>query len=324
VAAHLGTHHTQLVVTADDALDVVPQLADIYDEPFADSSQIPTFLVSKLTRRQVTVALSGDGGDELFAGYNRYLFAERLAGALTRLPKGLRRAGAAALQAIPSGAVDRIVGLAPRGLLPAQLGDKLRKVAEILPLDPKEIYLRLVSPGGDPAGLVAGTTERPIAWLSDDFDGDLVARMQAIDTATYLPNDILQKVDRAAMAVALEVRPPLLDHRVLQFAAALPRGLCIRHNETKWILRQVLDRYVPRCLVERPKMGFGIPLNAWLRGPLREWAGDLLHSTAFGGGIIDARCAQKMWTEHHSGRRNWAYPLWNVLIFESWRQRWAS
>jgi asparagine synthase (glutamine-hydrolysing) len=327
VARHLGTQHTELIMTAADALAVVPRLPEIYDEPFADSSQIPTYLISKLTREHVTVALSGDGGDELFAGYNRYLFAETLAARLLRWPVAVRRAAAALLDAVPEGAVDALARLAPTGLLPAQPADKLKKVAEILPRDARGIYLRLVSQYSDPAALARGAAEHPLDWEKyGDMDdvADLLERMQLIDTATYLPDDILQKVDRASMAFALEVRPPLLDHRLVEFSCRLPRRLRIRGGETKWLLRRVLDRYVPRDLVERPKMGFGIPLADWLRGPLRAWADELLDPTRLGGGFIDADAVAKLWREHLSGRRNWAYALWNVLMFEAWRRRWAA
>jgi asparagine synthase (glutamine-hydrolysing) len=327
VARHLGTQHTELIVTAADALAVVPRLPEIYDEPFADSSQIPTYLISKLTRQHVTVALSGDGGDELFAGYNRYFFAETLAARLQRWPTSVRRAAAALIDAVPEGAVETLARFVPRGWAPAQPADKLKKFAEILPLDARGIYLRLVSQCSDPSVLARGNVEYPLKWrkygdLNDS--ATLLERMQLIDTATYLPDDILQKVDRASMAFALEVRPPLLDHRLVEFAFRLPRRLRIRQGETKWLLRRVLDRYVPRDMVERPKMGFGVPLADWLRGPLRDWADDLLNPARLGGEFIDADAAGKLWREHLSGRRNWAYALWTVLMFEAWRRRWAK
>ncbi|MEA2991372.1 MAG: hypothetical protein QOD40_292 [Alphaproteobacteria bacterium] len=327
VARHLGTEHEELVITAADALAVVPRIPDVYDEPFADSSQIPTYLISKLTRARVTVALSGDGGDELFAGYNRYAFAEKLASRLWYLPLPMRRAAAAMLKAVPDRAVEALARFAPRGLLPAQPADKMQKLAEILSCDPQGIYLRLVSQYSDPAALARGNAEHTLNWerygdLSDV--SRLIERMQLIDTATYLPDDILQKVDRASMAFALEVRPPLLDHRVVEFAFRLPRRLRVRDGETKWLLRRVLDRYVPRHLVERPKMGFGVPLADWLRGPLRNWGEDLLDPARLGGGFVDVAAARRLWDEHLSGRRNWAYALWNVLMFEAWRRRWAT
>jgi asparagine synthase (glutamine-hydrolysing) len=326
VARHLGTDHTELKIGGDDALGVVPQLPDMYDEPFADSSQIPTYLVSKLTRRHVTVALSGDGGDELFAGYNRYVFAERLWGSLRHMPVGVRRAAAVTLNSIPAGLVDGLSHVVPRKLRPPQFSDKLKKFADILPNDADGIYLRLVSQCPNPAVLVHGATEHPLfaGYRNPQGTDALLERMQLIDTATYLPDDILQKVDRASMAVSLEARPPLLDHRVVEFAWRLPRRFRIRDGQTKWLLRRVLDRYVPRSLVERPKMGFGVPLADWLRGPLRDWAEDLLQPSRLGGGLLDVAAARRLWTEHLSGRRNWSYAVWTLLMFEAWRRRWAA
>jgi asparagine synthase (glutamine-hydrolysing) len=326
VARHLGTEHTELKIGGAEALAVVPRLADIYDEPFADSSQIPTYLVSKLTRQHVTVALSGDGGDELFAGYNRYIFAERLWGSLSRLPLGLRRAAASALNAVPGTLIDRMSHIIPRRMRPLQASDKLKKLAGILPSDAEGIYLRLVSQCPDPAALVLGGSEHPLFPEYRNLQGldGFLERMQLIDAATYLPDDILQKVDRASMAVSLEARPPFLDHRVVEFSWKLPRRLRIRGRESKWLLRRVLDRYVPRALVERPKMGFGVPLADWLRGPLRDWAEDILEPSRFGGGQLDVAAARRLWTEHLDHRRNWSYALWTLLMFESWRRRWAA
>src|SRR5215210_118330 len=326
VARYLGTEHTELRIGGAEALAVVPRLAEIYDEPFADSSQIPTYLVSKLTRQHVTVALSGDGGDELFAGYNRYLFAERLWGSLSRLPLGLRRAAAAALNAVPGALLDGMSHIIPRRMRPPQPSDKLKKLAGILPCDAEGIYLRLVSQCPDPAALVRGGSEHPLfpEFRNLHTHDGLLERMQLIDTATYLPDDILQKLDRASMAVSLEARPPFLDHRVVEFAWRLPRRFRIRGGETKWLLRRVLNRYVPRALVERSKMGFGVPLAEWLRGPLRDWAEGLLEPSCFGGGQLDVAAVRRLWTEHLDQRRNWSYALWTLLMFEAWRRRWAA
>ncbi len=327
VARHLGTQHTELVVTAADALGVVPQLADMYDEPFADSSQIPTHLVSKLTREHVTVALSGDGGDELFGGYNRYYLAETMSQNLARVPLGMRRAAAGILNAVPMGWIDGLASLAPRGMLPSQTADKVRKFASVMTLDQESVYRRLVSQCEDPAILAPMADEHPLTPWSMGAIGALptfLDRMQLLDTMTYLPDDILQKVDRASMAVALEARPPLLDHRVVEFAWRLPRRFKIRGGETKWLLRRLTERMVPRQLLDRPKMGFGIPLADWLRGPLREWAEDLLDPQQLGAGFIDVIAARRLWADHLTGRRNWAYALWTILMFEAWRRRWAS
>jgi asparagine synthase (glutamine-hydrolysing) len=325
VAEHLKTEHSELTVTNTDALNVVPHLADMYDEPFADSSQIPTHLISKMTRAYVTVALSGDGGDELFAGYNRYNLGHGVLGMACRAPAGLRRVCASILNSIPDDVVEGLARLAPPGLLPPQPADKLKKLASVLPLDREAIYMRLVSQNPDPAALTFGVEGHPLGMTCQWEAGHdrFVEQMQLFDTATYLPDDILQKVDRASMAVSLEVRPPLLDHRVVAFAWRLPRRMRIRGGETKWLLRRVLDRYVPRELVSRPKMGFAIPLASWLRGPLRPWAEDLLDPSRLGGGLLDVAGVRKLWAEHVGGRRNWAYALWAILMYEAWRRRWA-
>ena len=326
VAKHLKTEHSELTVTDADALNVVPQLADMYDEPFANSSQIPTYLISKMTRAYVTVALSGDGGDELFAGYNRYNLGREILGMACRAPVGLRRACASMLNSIPDDVVEALARMAPPGLMPPQPSDKLKKLASVLPLNREEMYMRLVSQNPDPAALVFGVKEHPVdmAFQGQTGRDRFVEQMQLFDTATYLPDDILQKVDRASMAVSLEVRPPLLDHRVVAFALRLPRRMRMRGGETKWLLRRVLDRYIPSELVSRPKMGFGIPLASWLRGPLRPWAEDLLDPSRLGGGLLDVAAVRRLWAEHIRGRRNWAYALWTILMYEGWRRRWAA
>ena len=279
VARHLGTDHTELTVTAKQALDVIPQLPDMYDEPFADSSQIPTHLVSAMTRRHVTVALSGDGGDELFGGYNRYQLSTGFWRSLSLLPRPLRRAIAATLTAVPADRWSQVLSALPAGMQPRQVGDKLHKLATVLCADDDSaLYRRLVT-HWEPAQIVPGAAEpKSILWdaqIERDFPGPL-ERMQFLDLVTYLPDDILTKVDRASMAVALEARVPLLDHRVVEFAWRIPRRTLIRNGVSKWPLRQVLYRHVPRDSIERPKTGFSIPLGEWLRGPLREWAETLL------------------------------------------------
>jgi asparagine synthase (glutamine-hydrolysing) len=297
----------------------------MYDEPFADSSQIPTHVISRMTRASVTVALSGDGGDELFAGYNRYTLGAGHLARLTQLPMPLRRAASALFHAVPRSAAEFAARFAPPSLRFADPADKLKKLADILRLNGDAVYLRLISQCPDPAGLTHGLREHDIVMPRQDGTGRdcMIERMQLFDAATYLPDDILQKVDRASMAVSLEVRPPLLDHRVVEFAWSLPRHMRLRDGETKWLLRRVLDRYVPRKLIERPKMGFSVPLAAWLRGPLRDWAEDLLDPQTLGGGFIDASAARILWVEHIRGRRNWAYAIWTILMFEAWRRRWA-
>jgi asparagine synthase (glutamine-hydrolysing) len=323
VARHLGADHEELIVTAAEALAIIPRLPDMYDEPFADSSQIPTSLVSTLTRRRVTVALSGDGGDELFGGYDRYAFAEKI----LRLPSAARGTVAAVINAIPDGALDVLANLLPGRIRPAQPADKLRKLAELLPYDPHHLYLRLVSHCSQPVTLANNAPEQPLGWERYEAisaSGHLLEWMQVLDAVTYLPNDILQKVDRASMACGLEVRPPLLDHRVVAFAFALPRRFRVRNGERKWLLRRVLERYVPRSMFDRPKMGFGVPLADWLHGPLREWAEDLLEPSRLGGGYVNVAAARGMWADHITGKRNRANALWTVLMFEAWRRRWAT
>ena len=324
VAQHLGTEHTELYVSADQARAVIPELPKIYDEPFADSSQIPTLLVSRMTRDHVTVALSGDGGDELFAGYNRYLQGAQIAKAIGLLPQAMRKIAARALMAFPPAAWDQLFGLVPENRRPRLAGDKVHKLAGVLGEDDVGFYRELISQWDGAWSLVRGAARGN--EILDDRDlrrrfGDNVEWMQYLDTLTYLPDDILTKVDRASMAVSLEARVPMLDHRVVEFAWRLPKRFKIREGKGKWLLRQVLSRYVPMSLVERPKMGFGVPIDTWLRGPLKGWADDLLEPGAMErAGWLDPGPVQQKWREHLSGRRNWQYFLWNVLMFEAWRR----
>jgi asparagine synthase (glutamine-hydrolysing) len=328
VAAHLGTDHTEFYVEPRHALDVIPHLADWFDEPFADPSQIPTYLVSELTRKHVTVALSGDGGDELFAGYNRYVWAERLARAVNLVPRPLRGASAAALRALAPQTWNRLFGFVPAAWRPALPGDKLHKITTLLDNpQPDAIYRRLVSQWERPEDVAAaGREPRGPMWdptIAHDFP-DLVPRMQLLDMITYLPDDILTKVDRATMAVGLEGRVPLLDHRVVAYSWSLPLEFKLRGGRSKWLLRQVLDRYVPRSLIDRPKMGFGVPIDAWLRGPLREWAESLLAPARLASdGFVRVEPVRRAWREHLEGSRNWQYPLWTVLMLQAWRARWV-
>jgi asparagine synthase (glutamine-hydrolysing) len=328
VAAHLGTDHTEFYVEPRHALDVIPHLADWFDEPFADPSQIPTYLVSELTRKHVTVALSGDGGDELFAGYNRYVWAERLARAVNLVPRPLRGASATALRALAPQTWNRLFAFVPASWRPALPGDKLHKITTLLDNpQPDAIYRRLVSQWERPDEIAAaGQEPRGPLWdpsIAQDFP-DLVPRMQFLDMITYLPDDILTKVDRATMAVGLEGRVPLLDHRVVAYSWSLPLEFKLRGGRSKWLLRQVLDRYVPRPLIDRPKMGFGVPIDAWLRGPLREWAESLLTPARLASdGFVRVEPVRRAWQEHLEGSRNWQYPLWTVLMLQAWRARWA-
>ena len=325
VAAHLKTDHTEFEVTARETLDVIAHLADIYDEPFADSSQIPTFLVAKLARQHVSVALSGDGGDELFAGYNRYHLGETLRRRMALLPRSVRGALGRGLKATRPETLDRLGGFIPARLRPPYLGDKLHKFAGVMALDESGVYRQLTSQWPQPEGVVIGGRER--MWPQPDprleaLLPNAVERMQYHDTLGYLPGDILTKVDRASMAVSLEVRAPLLDHRVAALAWSLPMALKIRNGDAKWILRQVLYRHVPPALVDRPKAGFGIPVGAWLRAELRDWAEDLLDEPSLrAAGIFNPAPIRKLWSQHLAGVRNNHAPLWTILMFEAWRRR---
>lgn len=326
VAAHLGTEHTELYVTPADALAVIPHLPQIFDEPFADPSQIPTYLVAKLTRQHVTVALSGDGGDELFAGYTRYFWSDRIWGLARRVARPVRRGLAHLIQAVPPRAWDRNLAalgqLVPGHVRRNQPGDKVHKLAGLCSSgDDLALYQALLACWkedpvlGAKSGVAARLDDRG-TWRSLP---DYVQRMMCLDTLTYLPDDILVKVDRAAMAVSLETRVPLLDHRVVEFAWRTPLAMKVREGHGKWLLRQVLYRYVPQELVGRPKMGFSIPLGSWLKGPLRDWAESLLDERrVHDEGFFDPAMVRRTWQEHLSGVRNWQYALWNVLMFQAW------
>jgi asparagine synthase (glutamine-hydrolysing) len=330
VAAHLGTDHTELYVAPAEAQAVIPRLPEIWDEPFGDSSQIPTFLVSELARRQVTVALSGDGGDEMFGGYNRYFVATRLWSLLGRVPARLRREAARGIRTLPPSFWGGLIGTAQQLLPPsrrvAHAGDRMHKLADTLAVrSGGEMYRRLVSHWQDPDALVVGGHEPEPAWGERAFGalpGGLLERMMYLDARTYLPDDIMVKVDRATMAVSLESRAPFLDHRVAELAWRLPARVKVRDGLGKWILRQVLYRHVPPALVDRPKMGFGVPIDSWLRGPLREWAADLLSPDRLAReGFLRAEPVERQWREHLSGERNWQYPLWDVLMFQAWLEQ---
>ncbi|HET8655871.1 MAG TPA: asparagine synthase (glutamine-hydrolyzing) [Longimicrobiaceae bacterium] len=326
VARHLGTDHTGLYVTAEDALAVIPHLASIYDEPFSDSSQIPTFLVSRLARRDVAVSLSGDGGDELFGGYNRHVWGKRVWNVIRHVPASLRESVGRYVESTPPAAWDRgytaVERLLPRRFRQQMFGYKVHKLANLVSSrSPADLYNRTASHWQQPSAVVMGVPgePKPLSFGGVGDSWDFTEQMMYRDLITYLPDDILTKLDRASMAVSLEARVPLLDHRVVEFAWRVPLHMKIRGGQSKWLLRQVLYRYVPRALIDRPKAGFGIPLGEWLRGPLREWAESLLAERRLKDeGFFHPRLIRERWAQHLSGRSSWQYHLWDVLMFQAW------
>jgi len=332
VASHLGTEHTELTLTPQDLLDVVPRLPAMYDEPFSDSSQVPTSLVAALARQHVTVSLSGDGGDELFGGYARYGLGERLWGKVGRVPRPVRRAAGRAIGLVSASAWDRVVapfGAAmPAGFRGRVTGDRVRKAADLLTRDTfEELYRDLVSHWRQPEQVVRGGPEPPTAltdparWLTRAAP---LSRMMYLDSVSYLPDDILVKVDRAAMAVSLESRAPLLDHRVFELAWRMPASLRSMVGGGKPALKRLLAQHVPPVLTDRPKMGFGVPIQAWLRGPLREWGESLLDERRLRAeGLFSPEAVRRKWEEHQAGQGEWHYLLWDVLMFQAWRDGWA-
>jgi asparagine synthase (glutamine-hydrolysing) len=321
VARHLGVEHTDLYVTPRQALDVIPQIPEIWDEPFSDSSQIPTYILSGLARRKVTVALSGDGGDELFGGYSRYGQTQRLWRKVRLVPAAIRLLLARAIRSFDLGWWDVLAGYLPKRLAGAIHRDRLLTVSSLITAGSGgEFYSRIVTHWKDPSNVVLRARDPGVGRSSSRMD--LLSLMMLQDGLDYLPNDILTKVDRAAMAVSLETRMPILDHRVVEFSWRIPRPLLTHDGKGKWPLRQVLYRYVPRALVDRPKMGFGVPIDSWLRGPLRDWGEELLSEERLNReGFFDPRPIRRKWLEHQSGRRDWHYYLWDVLMFQAW---WAS
>lgn len=327
VAKHLGTEHTELYIQASDALNVIPKLPDIYSEPFSDSSQIPTFLVSKLASQHVKVALSGDGGDELFGGYNRYLMAQNIWEKSRKMPKPARKIISNLLLTVPPNKWDDIFNLIspalPKPLRIRTAGDKAHKLAKVLGLDNNyEYYRALISHWQQPNEIVINGYEP--TTLSSNYDewpdtDSFEHKMMAIDAQTYMTDDILVKVDRAAMANSLETRVPFLNHHIVELAWMMPLEYKIRNGEGKWLLKQVLYRHIPQELIERPKMGFGIPLHEWLRSSLRDWAEDLLDENVLKEqGYFHPAPIRKLWQEHLSGKYNHQHHLWDVLMFQAW------
>ena len=326
VAKHLGTEHTELYVTAQQAMDVIPRLPSLYDEPFSDSSQIPTYLVSHLAKQHVTVALSGDAGDELFCGYNRYIMTQKFWKHMSLLPIPVRHLVANLIQSIKPdnwNKLSRLIPL-PHTNRPINIGDKLHKGAKVLNAESiHELYEHFTSHWTQKDQVVLNTHHTHLNVAKDNEHHSMklneIEFMMALDTISYLPDDILTKVDRAAMGNSLETRVPFLDHRVIEFAWQLPLVLKLHKGQSKWPLRQVLYRHVPKELIERPKMGFGVPIDDWLRGSLKDWAENLLDETRLKDeGFFNPAPIRKKWQEHLSGQHNWQYHLWDVLMFQAW------
>jgi asparagine synthase (glutamine-hydrolysing) len=325
VARHLGTDHTELYLSPTEAMEVIPTLPEMYDEPFADPSQIPTHLISRLARRHVTVALSGDGGDELFGGYNRYSAVPRIWNRIRRVPRSWRSAAANALTRLSPRTLQllthRFDRLLPRGTVQMRLDEKIGKLAGLLRSeDLPDVYRALVSVWPSPSGLALGGVEHipALETAAPHFD-NVTARMMYLDLVTYLPDDILVKVDRAAMRVGLETRVPFLDHRVVEFAWRIPTETHLNGGLGKQVVRCLLSRYVPRSLIERPKMGFGVPVGEWIRGPLRNWAEDLLDESRLASdGFFAPRPIRETWREHLLGTADRTDQLWGILMFQSW------
>ncbi len=324
VARHLQTEHTELYVTPDAAMAVIPRLPHLYDEPFADSSQIPTFLVSQLAAQHVTVSLSGDGGDELFAGYEWYRTTQNIWNKIGPIPAPLKKATAAALSSLSPARWDQLLSAVPGKLKGRATGDRLHKLAHVIhsASSPESIYENLIAKWNGDETLVLGTTGcHPALPPQHDLStaSNPIERLTHLDLLTYLPDNILCKVDRASMGVSLESRAPLLDHRIVEFALRTPLSQKIRENKTKWLLQQVLHKYVPQNLIDRPKMGFCVPIDTWLRTGLKDWASDLLNPKRLENeGFLASPPIQKKWTEHQSATRNWQHHLWHVLMFQSW------
>lgn len=323
VAKHLGTEHTELYVSPEDAMAVIPRLATIWDEPFSDSSQIPTLLVSELARKHVTVCLSGDGGDELFCGYSRYPQGYKIWNTLQQVPNPIRQAVGSLMQVFPGAPIEYLLSFLPKRFQIPHFADRLPKLGQLVKeKSGASYYQRSVSHWKEPGNLVLGGIEPQTLFnRSEQFPKvrDFREQMMYLDSMTYLPDDILTKVDRASMAVSLEARVPLLDHRIVEFAWKVPMSMKYRDGQGKWLLREVLYKYVPKALMERPKMGFGVPIELWLQGPLRDWAEALLDEKRLRDeGIFDPAPIRKMWEEHVSGKRRWHYYLWDVLMFQAW------
>lgn len=322
MAKHLGTDHTELYLPVHSAAEIIPLLPDLYDEPFADSSQIPTYLVSKLARQHVTVSLSGDGGDELFAGYNRYYYMKNISRLFLKIPPFVRQGLSKGIELLSEEKWTNLAHFIPSAFRPRFVGQKAHKLAHILKaVSEEEIYKILVSQAYCPQKYVTSSLQKnPWQGLLDQSAfHSFIEYMQYVDTKTYLPGDILTKVDRASMGISLEARVPLLDHRVVEFAARLPLSFKIRDGKTKWPLRQILNKYVPESLYDRPKTGFGIPIHAWLRGSLRGWGEALLSESSLKmSSLLNVKEIRSLWQGYQTGNNEEVYALWTLLMFQAW------
>jgi asparagine synthase (glutamine-hydrolysing) len=326
IAKHLGTNHTELYVSPKAAMEVIPKISTIYDEPFSDSSQIPTFLVSQLTKQHVKVAISGDGGDELFCGYNRYKMSEKFSSIFRFMPFSLRKTLASTIQSISPHNLDKISRFIPILDQPTNFGDKIHKGADVLNTKNfSDIYYTLCSHWKNPTEIVLNSKEP--GTLLTKFKPNInylntQQQMMALDFLTYLPDDILVKVDRAAMASSLETRVPFLDHNLIEYVFKIPHSLKFRNGHGKWILKKILNQYVPKSLTQRPKVGFEIPLGSWLRGPLRDWAENLLNEKRLNQeNFFNTKLVRDKWSEHINGKKNWHHHLWDILMFQAWLEK---
>jgi asparagine synthase (glutamine-hydrolysing) len=326
IAKHLGTNHTELYVSPKTAMEVIPKISTIYDEPFSDSSQIPTFLVSQLTKQHVKVAISGDGGDELFCGYNRYKMSEKFSSLFRFMPFNLRKTIASTIQSISPHNLNKISKFIPILDQQTNFGDKIHKGADVLNTKNfSNIYYTLCSHWKDPTKIVLNSKE-PGTLLTKFKPNlnylDTQEQMMALDFLTYLPDDILVKLDRAAMASSLETRVPFLDHNLIEYVFKIPHSLKFRNGHGKWILKKILNQYVPKNLTARPKMGFEIPLGSWLRGPLRDWAENLLNEKRLNQeNFFNTKLVRDKWLEHLNGKKNWHHHLWDILMFQAWLEK---
>ena len=329
IANHLGTDHTELYVSSSDIINTIDQLPVIYDEPFSDSSQIPTILVSNLAKKNVSVSLSGDGGDELFSGYNRYKISEKFWNVLSKIPHPMRQIISSGIQSVPPKYWNTFSNLTTLGKKYNNFGDKMHKGSKVLESkNLYEVYYKLISNWENPTAVVLNSNE-PNTLLTTlkskltEFNNQ--EKMMILDSLTYLPDDILVKVDRAGMSTSLETRMPFLDHELIEYVWKLPHSFKNRNGQGKWILRNILNKYVPKQLTNRSKMGFAIPIDTWLRGPLREWAENLLNERKIKQeGYLNANLVSNKWYEHLSGKRNWSGLLWNVLMFQSWIEKYKN